>query len=81
MAFLFVTQGERDLGARPVMANDLEEQIRSCQKRIEIVRTLIEEQWASGLSTEAAERLLAQELNHLRTLNERLAMGESNGDC
>jgi len=45
------------------------------------VRTLIEEQWANGLPTDEAERVLEQELNFLKTLNEKLATGEGIGDC
>ena len=54
------------------MADNLEEQIWSCKKRIEMVRTLIEEQWANGLSTDEAERVLTQELSFLKILNEQL---------
>lgn len=66
---------------RLTMADNLEEQIWSCKKRIEIVRTLIEEQWANGLSTDEAERVLTQELSFLKILNEQLRAEESVKDC
>jgi|RhiMetdeSRZDD1v2_1073273.scaffolds.fasta_scaffold827118_2 hypothetical protein len=66
---------------RLTMADNLEEQIWSCKKRIEIVRNLIEEQWANGLSTDEAERVLAQELSFLKILNEQLGAEESVKDC
>lgn len=63
------------------MADNLEQQIWSCKKRIEIVRTLMEEQWANGLSTEEAERVLAQELSFLKILKEQLGAEERVKDC
>jgi hypothetical protein len=63
------------------MSDNLEQQVSNCKKRIETVRTLIEEQWVDGLPTDAAERVLAQELSWLKTLVEKLATGESTGDC
>lgn len=63
------------------MADDLEQQIWSCKKRIEIVRTLIEEQWANGLSTDQAERVLTQELSFLKILNQQLIAEKSIKDC
>jgi hypothetical protein len=63
------------------MADELEQQVSNCKKRIETVRTLIKEQWADGLPTETAERVLAQELSWLKSLHETLATGQSAGDC
>jgi hypothetical protein len=63
------------------MADDLEQQIWSCKKRIEIVRTLIEEQWANGLSTDEAERVLTQELSFLKILNQQLIAEKDVKDC
>ena len=66
---------------RLTMADDLEQQIWSCKKRIEIVRTLIEEQWANGLSTDEAERVLTQELSFLKILNQQLIEEKNAKDC
>ena len=63
------------------MADNLEQQIWSCKKRIEIVRTLIEEQWANGLSTDEAEGVLTLELSFLKILNEQLRAEEGVNDC
>jgi len=63
------------------MADDLEQQIWSCKKRIEIVRTLIEEQWSNGLSTDEAERVLTQELSFLKILNQQLIAEKDVKDC
>jgi len=63
------------------MADDLEQQIQSCKKRVEIVRTLIEEQWQTAYRPTKLNECLNKNLTFLKTLNEKLATGESNGDC
>ena len=57
------------------MADDLEQQIDNCKKRIAVIGTLIEEQRAAGLITAEAERVLALEASYLKVLEDMLACG------
>ena len=41
----------------------------------------IEEQWANGLSTDEAERVLTQELSFLKILNQQLIEEKNAKDC
>ena len=50
------------------MADDLEQQIDNCKKRIAVIGTLIEDQRAAGLITAEAERVLALEASYLKVL-------------
>jgi hypothetical protein len=50
------------------MADTLDEQTAKCKKRIAIIEMLIEEQRATGLSTEEAERVLSLERSFLKIL-------------
>ena len=67
--------------ARRGMADNLEQQISNCKGGSRQCKTGIEEQWADGLSTEATERVLAQELSWLKSLNEKLATREGTDAC
>ena len=62
------------------MADDLKRHIANCEKRMTVIRTLIEEQRASGVATENAERVLALETSFLKLLQDRLA-AEGPNDC
>jgi hypothetical protein len=74
------TPGVRDVEHGWQMSDNLEQQISNRKKRIQTVRILIEEQWADGLPTDAAERVLGEELSWLKSLVEKLATGESTSD-
>ena len=57
------------------MADTLDEQTAKCKKRIAIIEMLIEEQRATGLSTEEAERVLSLERSFLKILEGMRAGG------
>jgi hypothetical protein len=63
------------------MADDLEQQIDNCNKRIAVIGTLIEEQRAAGLITAEAERVLALEASDLKVLEDMLAYGGTGAEC
>jgi hypothetical protein len=57
------------------MADTLDEQTPKCKKRIAIIKMLIEEQRAAGLSTEEAERVLSLERGFLKILEDMTKAG------
>jgi hypothetical protein len=57
------------------MADTLDEQTAKCKKRIAIIEMLIEEQRATGLSTEEAERVLSLERSFLKILENMTKAG------
>jgi hypothetical protein len=57
------------------MADTLDEQTVKCKKRIAIIEMLIEEQRATGLSTEEAERVLSLERGFLKILEDMTKAG------
>jgi hypothetical protein len=59
------------------MADTLDEQAAKCKKRIAIIEMLIEEQRATGLSTEEAERVLSLERSFLKILENMTKGGGS----
>jgi hypothetical protein len=59
------------------MADTLDEQTAKCKKRIAIIEMLIEEQRATGLSTEEAERVLSLERSFLKILENMTKAGGS----
>jgi hypothetical protein len=65
-------RGNRDALA---MADTLDEQTAKCKKRIAIIEMLIEEQRATGLSTEEAERVLSLERSFLKILENMTKAG------
>jgi hypothetical protein len=71
-------QGTRET---PAMADDLEQQIANCKRRIAVIGTLIEEQRAAGLITAEAERVLALEASYLKVLEDMLASGGTGVEC
>ena len=62
------------------MADNLEQQIDNCKKRIAVIGTLIEER-AAGLITAEAERVLALEASYLKVLEDMLACGGTGAEC
>jgi hypothetical protein len=57
------------------MADTLDEQTAKCKKRIAIIEMLIEEQRATGLSTEEAEGVLSLERSFLKILENKTKAG------
>jgi uncharacterized protein YnzC (UPF0291/DUF896 family) len=57
------------------MADTLDEQTAKCKKRIAIIEMLMEEQRATGLSTEEAERVLSLERSFLKILENMTKAG------
>jgi hypothetical protein len=62
------------------MAETLEQQIANCKQRMAVVRSLIEEQRAAGLTSDDAERVLALEAEFLKMLEDRLSADGGNRD-
>jgi hypothetical protein len=61
------------------MADTLE-QTAKCKKRIAVIEMLIEEQRATGLSTQEAERVLALEKSFLKILEDMTKAGGGSQD-
>ena len=55
------------------MAETVEQRIANCKQRMTVIRTLIEEQRAAGLTADEAERVLALEAQFLKMMEDRLA--------
>jgi hypothetical protein len=55
------------------MGETLEQQITNCKQRMAVIRSLIEEQRAAGLTSDEAERVLALEAEFHKMLEDRLS--------
>jgi hypothetical protein len=62
------------------MAETLQQRIANCKRRMAVIRSLIEEQHAAGLSSNDAERVLALEAEFLKMLEVQLSAGRHDRD-